>query len=808
MHISTRWLARHVDLTGLSPQEIAADLTLSTAEVEGLERFAPCLSDVTVGRVVTRVRHPDSDHLNLCTVDLGQGEPVAIVCGAPNVDAGQRVAVATVGTRLPGDVRIKKTKIRGVESNGMICSERELGLGDEHAGIWVLPADASVGRPVAEALGLEDWVIEIDNKSITHRPDLWGHRGIAREIAAIRSRALKPLDTSLPTVPPHSGFPVRVESKSCSRFLALTLEGARNGRSPDWLRHLLLAVGQRPIDLFVDVSNFVMLDLGQPNHLFDRRRLSPEGIVVRDARAGESLTTLDGVERALAPGDLLITSGGGPVGLAGIMGGERTKVEADTRELVLECATFHPAVIRRTSARLGLRTDASARYEKNLSPTLARDAAGHLVRTLQAIQPATVLSGAVSEAGEWTSPARSLRFRPARARAVLGAEIPDAEMRGILDRLELRVTPGAGEWSVAIPAERATKDLTAEHDLIEEIGRIHRYGRIAEAPLVGELTPPPRDPRRELVRRVEDRLSGGAAFHQAILYSFVSDDLLAKLGLVGEPHVAVVNPVAEGFSRIRRGVAPSLLSVATENRRHRADVRLFEIGKGYLPIGGDVGVEPREVHELGVLWSRAKPTGASGWRDDLLLALQGALEDVIEHIGLDRDHDDCRVAAIDASALPPWANSGRAKRLGKLGFLCYVDPGAQRALGLTGELASETVIAVLDVDALLAAPRAAPGYRANPRFPGTKLDVALALPSAISSADAVAAIRRAGKGLVASLELFDVYQGPNLAAGTKSLAWHVLLIDPARTLDDQDGRKFLARLEREVAALGGSLRSE
>jgi len=806
VHISYRWLARHVDLSGITPQELAADLTLSTAEVESLRRFAPVLSDVTVGHVKTRERHPDSDHLNLCTVDLGAGEPVQIVCGASNVDAGQKVAVATVGTQLTAELKIKKTKIRGVESNGMICSERELGLGDEHSGIWVLPADAQVGRPVAQALDLEDWIIEIDNKSITHRPDLWGHRGIAREIAAIRRRALKPLDVSLPSAASGAPFPVRIESHACSRFIAASIEGVSNGRSPEWLRHLLLAVGQRPIDLFVDLSNFVMLDLAQPNHLFDRRKLSPEGIVVRDARAGETLKTLDDVVRALEPSDLLITSGGAAVGLAGIMGGDNSKVAADTTSLVLEAATFHPAVIRRTSARLGLRSDASARFEKNLSPTLPLEAAGHLLRTLLSIQPGARLAAPITDVGAWKDPARSVSLRPARVRSVLGTALPDAELRDILERLGLP-TSGQGEaWNVRIPSERATKDLGAEHDLIEEVGRIHRYGQIAEQALVGELTPVARDARQVLVRRLEDRLAGGARFHQTISYSFVGDALLEQLGLSDLPHVAVVNPVAEGFSRIRRSVGPSLLACLPENRRQRAQVRLFEIGKGYQPEHAAANGEPREVHELALVWARAKPAAAA-WNEDTLLHLQGVIEDLLAHAGLAPESMQVSGASAD-SDLPAWANRGRAKVLGSLGWLAHVDPLCQRKLGLAGELAGDVVAAVLSIDAILAAPRRAIGYRPIPRFPTTKVDVALALPLALSAAEALAAIQRAGKGLVAQTSLFDVYQGPNLGAGRRSLAWHVMLQAADRTLDEQDGQKFLTRLRREIESLGGELRSE
>ena len=283
MLVSIRWLSRHIDLTGLSPEQICEDLTLSTAEVEGLEPFAPHLSDVVVGHVLERNAHPDADKLSVCRVDIGGEEALTIVCGAPNVDSGQKVAVAPVGTVLPGDFKIKKSKIRGVASQGMICSVRELELGDDHDGIWVLDESAEVGASVSQALGLEDFVIEIDNKSLTHRPDLWGHRGIAGELAAIYSRPLKPLNVELPDWGNGAAFPVQIDTPACSRYLALPIDGARAEPSPDWLRFLLLAVGQRPIDQIVDVSNFVMLDLGQPNHTFDRQKIS-SGIGVRMAR--------------------------------------------------------------------------------------------------------------------------------------------------------------------------------------------------------------------------------------------------------------------------------------------------------------------------------------------------------------------------------------------------------------------------------------------------------------------------------------------------------------------------------------------
>jgi len=835
LKLSYRWLARHVDLSGVSAQQIASDLTLSTAEVEGVERFAPQLDLVAVGYVLARERHPDAEKLSLCRVDAGEGEPLAIVCGAPNVAAGQKVAVAKIGTTLPGGLKIKKSKIRGVESCGMICSERELELSDEHQGIWGLPEDAAVGKSVAQALGLEDWVLEIDNKSITHRPDLWGHRGIATEIAAIQQRPLKPLAgtpvggkplaSGLPSAGPRAAagepFPVRIASAACSRYLAVPIElpvapagaGGRARKSPEWLRMLLLAVGQRPIDLLVDLSNFVMLDLGQPNHLFDRKRLSPEGILVRDARAGERMTTLDGVERALEPADLLICSGDEPVALAGIMGGEGSKVSADTTSLVLEVATFHPTTVRRTSARLSLRTDSSARFEKSLDPLLAPQAAGHFVRLLQELEPQARVSAPPTDVGDWKDPSRTIALRGARVRTLLGAELADEAIAGLLTRLGFGVERGPSAMAVRVPSARATKDVTIEQDLVEEVGRLYRYENIPERTIVAELAPPPRDERRRLVRRIEDRLSGSARFRQTIGYSFVEDELLSKLGLLDAPHVQVVNPVAEGSSRVRRSVAPSLLGLLAAARRQRAEVRLFEIGKGYLPerpARTPHGEQPGEVHELALAWALPPPVLGARFDAGALPRLRGVLDDLLAYLGLEAP----AWGAGAREGLPSWAHAARALCATYAGesepaiVLAALEPALARALGLSGELASAVAVASVSLDPLLAAPARASPYRSIPRFPPIKVDVALAVPVATTAGEVRAAIERAGKGLVEGAELFDLYSGESLGPGRKSLAWHVLLSSPERTLSDEDAHKFLARVEREASLLGGELRRE
>lgn len=807
MFVSYRWLQRHVDLEGITPEQLATDLTLSTAEVEGLEPFAPTLSDVVVGHVLARESHPDADKLGVCKVDIGDGEPLQIVCGAPNVKPGHRVAVATVGTRLPGDIKIKKSKIRGVPSVGMICSERELGLGDEHDGIWVLPGEPEVGQPVAGAIGIEDWVIEIDNKSLTHRPDLWGHRGIAREVAAIYGRQLKPLDTSLPEMGDGPAVPIRIEDdSSCSRYVGLAIDGAQQVKSPEWLKMLLLAVGQRPLDALVDLSNFVMLDLGQPNHTFDRGALDAAGVIVRRAAEGETLQTLDEETRQLTPEDLLICSGLTPVALAGIMGGEGSKVQAGTTQLLLEVATFDAVRVRRTSSRLGLRTDSSARFEKKLDPTLPLQAAGHFARLLKELQPDVTFPLALSDVGAWTDPATTISLDPEHVRRALGKPLGDDVITDILDRLELRTTRSGDLIQVAIPSARATKDLTIPQDLVEEVGRIYRYGNLPERQLDGVIAPPVADRRRDMVRDIQDCLAGGARMHEAITYSFQHDDLLATLGLGDLPHVEVINPAAEGLSKIRRSVLPSLIGTLASNRRHLESVSLFEVGKGYLPESANDKGEPLEVHEVALVLCTLPTPKDARFDAGPLAALQAIVVDLFRSL---------RVPAAtwgSATDLPPYAHPVKAlaARLGDqaapAAHVFELEPRTARDLGLEGDWASATAAATVNLDALLAFTPNLTTYVPIPRVPGVKVDVAIVVPDAMSAAEVQAAIEQAGKGAVHSTELFDLFRGEKLGEGKRSLAYHVLLQHETKTLTDKDTHKFLGRLERSLEAMGAELR--
>jgi len=408
--------------------------------------------------------------------------------------------------------------------------------------------------------------------------------------------------------------------------------------------------------------------------------------------------------------------------------------------------------------------------------------------------------------GEWQDPARTVLLRGERARAVLGAEISDEEIEDILTRLRFGVARDGSAMQVAVPSSRATKDITIEEDLIEEVGRVFRYGNLPEEAMTARVLPPPHDERRVFVRKIQDRLSGGGRFHEVLGYSFLDDSVIERLGLAEASYVRVVNPVVETQSRIRRDVLPSILEKITLNRRHREDVRLFEVGKGYRPEGGSDRGEPCEVHQLAIAWAGVAPEGKAPFNAPRFHQLHGALDDLFRALGLT---PPCWGDELEA---PSWAHP--ARRIGAFwgtgtepaAILADLEPGIARSFGLEGELASDVAVAQVSIDALLEAPRAGSGYQPIPRYPGVKVDVAIALGADTPSARVVTAIEKAGKGAVAEVELFDVYQGESLGAGRKSLAYHVLLQSDQKTLTDKDATKFFTRLERNLEGLGAELR--
>ncbi|HEX9793769.1 MAG TPA: phenylalanine--tRNA ligase subunit beta [Planctomycetota bacterium] len=801
MKLSLNWIAEFVDLTGETSERIAELLSLHTAEVESVDAFGEGIAGVLVGHVVECGRHPDAEKLSVTWVDYGGAEPVQVVCGAPNVARGQKIAFAPVGTTLPGGLKLKKAKLRGQVSAGMICSERELELSDEHKGILELDPAAPIGALVVDFLQLRDSVLEIDNKSLTHRPDLWGHYGFARELAAILGRELRPLLVLEAWPPGEAGVPVDLEDPDCPLYLGLRVDlGGAPAASPQSIRRRLLAVGQRPVNDVVDLTNYVLHELGQPTHAFDFDKLRGPRIVVRSAAEQEPLRTLDDVERRLDPRDLVIADAGGPVALAGIMGGAESEVGAGTGSLFLESAAFAAARVRRSSTRLGLRSEASARFEKSLDPALAETALRRFAYLLAAVRPQARICGAPASAGAARTPHIRLALEPARAAAILGLPLDRGQVVAPLRALGFGVDDDGGSaLQVEVPSWRATKDVTTEIDLVEEVGRMHGYDRIQARPFVAPVVAPWRNPVRELGRRLVDRLAFAHGGHETQGYTFLDSRWIARLGLPESAFARIDNPVQDGVDCVRRDPVPSLLEQAAGNVREHERGMLFELGKGYEP--GAVALPEERIWLAAALWRRTG--GPADGADSVFGACRVLVEDI------------ARACAFEATAASgaehsqaPWAHPARAATWSAqgrpIGFSGAVDPRLVEALD-----APRTEIGVVLLDLAVLAEiggGARSAFRSPARLPAIKVDVALALPVAVPYARVEAGLRAAGGKILESLDLFDRFQGGALGAGVRSLAFHAVLRAADRTLTDKDERKFLQRAEQLAEELGGALR--
>lgn len=804
MKISLRWLSRHVDLSGIEPKQILADLTMSTAEIEDLIRFGDGLEPLVVGHVRKREKHPDADKLSVCEVDLGKsGGVTQIVCGAPNVDAGQRVVVIKPGDVLPaaggkGALKIKVGKIRGVESHGMICSESELGLSDEADGIFVLPPDTEIGARFVDVCPVQDWVFEIDNKSINHRPDLWGHYGFARELAAIYGRELKPV--VVPGALPADGKKVDIvieDKEACPRYCGLMIDGVDSGPSPNELRWQLQAVDQRAINLPVDLTNFVMLDLGQPMHAFDARHVGDAEIRVRRAKDGETITTLDGQERKLDAQDLLICAGDKPEALAGVMGGEGTMVEEGTTSLFLESANFRHSTIRRTTMRLGLRTDASTRFEKAQDPANAETAVHYFLALLKEHCPSAEAAGPMVDPEGFSYEAQPLLLRRDRLALKLGVQLEDQQVVDILRSLSFDVEVGEQGFACKAPSFRATKDIAIEDDLIEEVGRMYRYDNIPEQPLVGTIQPPPHNEELFLVRRMVEVSCLELGCHEVYNYSFTPDAVLEAAGAKGQPYLKVQNPVAPEITRMRRHVLPSLLSVVEANLRQVADVRLVETGKGYHPESKDDHGLPHEVRELCFVYA-SRDTQES-------VHPYGALREDVQLL-LRRLGYPVELSRKWSGKDQPWVHPARAVALDRdgspVGYVAHLHPAVARDMNLP----KNTAIACVDVRALLANGRMEPSYTPVPTHPELPVDVALMVDTETQAQAVSDFLRQTGRKLIRNVELFEVYRGENLPDGKKSLNFTVTLGADDRTLSDKDESKFLDKVRKNAVQIGAELR--
>ena len=793
MKLSLRWLSDYVDLSGIAPEQIADELTMKIALIEGIERQGENIADVRIAHVVKAEPHPNADRLRLCVVDTGS-EQLEVVCGAPNVAAGQKIAYAPVGAVLPGDFKLEKRKIRGIVSNGMICSAKELELGEDHSGIMTFDDSAALGQPLIEVLGLNDVLFEIDNKTVTHRADLWGHYGFARELAVIFDRPLKALELDERLTAGADAYSIDIQdAESCPEYLGLLVDNVDGGaQSPPWIAERLLAAEMRPINLLVDLSNFVMLEMSQPTHPFDRDKLD-RGIVVRRAQEGETLRTLDEVERKLTRDDLLIADHKQALAIAGVMGGGSSEVSDSTTRLLLESAAFDAVRVRRTSSRLALRTDALARFEKFLDPTAPERAVRRYAHLLRQAQPQVEVHAAFARAGQQVVQSRTVPLRPARARTKLGMELSGQSMAATLEKIGFQVSdPQAETLQVRVPPFRAGRDIGCEDDLIEEVGRLSDYGTIAaQLPRV-TCAPPHRDPVKQLENATSLAYIHDCGHSEVLNYSFATDRQIELYHSEDETFVSLIHPVSKEASRLRRSLVPGILEVVAKNQLHQTETRFVEVGRGYVPAAAS-GEQPDEQHHLvAARWHR-KLDGEA-----LLLEARTDLDRVFHR--LRRSY----AGRAPKETVPAFAHPSRCIEILSnglvVGYLAQVHPRLAKSF----ELEADCALTWLDLNLLTKVKETVTTMKALPLFPPALRDLSVTAPRATTIADITKWIRGAGKERVTSVQLFDVYQGKGVPEGYRSLAFRLEYRAPDRTLTDAEvqeiQQRIVSQLERKKFA--------
>ena len=828
MRVPLSWLGDYVDLQ-LEPARLAERLTLLGMEVQGLERWGADWQRVVVGELLAVEKHPRADRLSLARVRVDDGEPLEIVCGATNIAPGQRVPVALPGAVLPGGRVIERTEKLGAVSNGMLCSGDELRLTGDAEGILILPPETPIGTALTDLYG--DWILDVDVKP--NRGDALCLLGLAREVSAATGAPVRLPDATLEETgrPTADRLTVEVEDRHlCSRFVGRWVSDVRVGPSPDAVQARLLAAGMRPVSNVVDATNYVMLELGKPTHAFDAVVVAPDGdgrarIVVRLARDGERLETLDHVERELGPDTLLITDPSGPLAIAGVMGGAASEVSATTAEVIIESAVFDPVSIRRTAFRYALRSEASLRFEKGQEARLARIGADRVARLVATWTGGAVAPGRVDSAPAEPEP-RRVAFRPGRVRRLLGAELDPGEQRALLARVgietqaagpgttipvagapqPLAVPAGGAETLVAVvPSWR--RDLAIEADVAEEIARVAGYNAL---PTKTPDTPmPPYRPNPLEVRDAIRTTLAGAGLTEVITPALVGVrhaalpwPAAAADGVPGEERtdgrpIRVRNPLSEHRSTLRTGLVASLLDVLAGNERHgRRDVAVFEVGKGY----------------------GAGPDGAPGewWRLGFLLTGEAAPA-AWNRPGRSYDLDDARglvelIARIVGLAAPSWTphRDGLPLHPGRAGRAdARQATGSPGLAGLVGELHPDVVAGWdLRAERILVAELAVLGLSGGarpvvhavplPRHPVIERDLAVIVAEEVPVGPMAATIRAAAGGHLADVRLFDVYRGVPLAGHEKSLAWRLVFESP-------DGPLAEAEIEAAMAAVATAL---
>ena len=795
MNVSIKWLKEYVDFD-LSPEALSERLLMLGMEIESIKQLGEGLDRVVVGRINTVDKHPQADKLVLCNVDVGSGADAQVVCGAPNAREGLVAPVALVGAQLPNGLTIKRAKIRGEESQGMLCSEQELAISDEASGLMELPDETQIGAPIVEALGLDDVVLELE---ITpNRPDCLSMIGVAREISVITENSLR-----LPAVNVQQGLTdinnltsVTIEAPDlCPRYAARVIRGVKIAPSPTWLQRRLEAIGVGTINNIVDITNYVLMEYGHPLHAFDYHQLTENRIVVRRAKPGETLKTIDAEERELTPDMLVIADAENPVALAGVMGGFDSEITDQTVDVLLESAYFHPPSIRKTSKVLGMHTEASHRFERGADPEGVIPALNRTTQLIAEIAGGEICAGIV-DVYPSKREALNIKLRPERANFVLGTEIAPDDMCDILTRLGFTVSD---TFEVTAPTFRP--DVGQEIDLVEEIARVYGFDNIPTTLPRGDIPIPKVVPKEDLRERVKMYLLQ-CGMMEAMNYAFYHPDVFDRIRLEStdplRQAVQIANPLSEDQSIMRTTLLPSLLANAQRNRNHQInDVQFFECSKVFIPNGTDeYPNEPERV--AGII---AGNLGAGIYGDPLRPAdffdIKGVVEGMLGRCGV----SNYTITHTDHPAFHP----GRRAEIHVEDKALCVFGEAHPEVMENYDLPHEAYLFELDFERLVDVVEPMKQFEPIPIYPSVNRDLAIVLDADTPASRPTEVIRSAGGELVSGLHLFDVYTGEQVPEGKKSLAFAIEYRSTTETLTDEIVDRIhggiLEQLERELGAI-------
>lgn len=797
MHISLNWLKDYVNIPkDLSPDTLAKLLTLKTAEIESVLTEGQGLDGVVVGEIIEITKHPNADKLSVAKVDIGRTKPIQLCFGQMvKMEIGFRIPVAVAPTKLPTGAEILKKDLRGVISEGMLCLDQEMGLKKEGISIQFFPKSVKPGTPLTALLGLEDTILEFDNKSLTHRPDLWGHYGIAREIAAITDQKLKPYKTDQKFPATKSRLKIIVDDTVlCPRFAACLISNVKIGPSPDWLIKRLKSAGMRSVNNIVDVTNYVMMDLGQPMHAYDRDIVKTDTLKVELARKNQTIETIDHKRRTLHEQDMLVTDGKGTfLDLAGIMGGAHSEINDNTTNIILEAANWNPSLLRQTSVRQSLRSDASQRFEKAQDPENCPIAIKKAAELILKMCPQAKLEGNLVDIHSPKKPLPKITLRIQRAQSKIGIKITKPEATKILKSLEFKVTAGPKDTlKIEVPSFRATKDISIEDDLIEELARMYGYDEIPA--LLPHLPTrlPIENEERFTEHEIRKFLAYGLGLDEISTYSFYSKQDFANAGLKEEGHILIENFLSEDQTHMRFSLAPNLLKKLALNSKYQENFQVFEIGRTYKDLKDFFPLEEKWITGAFVRTNKkSKP----------FYEAKEAAEQTLKHLQIPY------YKLVKSCALP-YANPAKSATIisaegETLGSILALHPQIAKNFGLEK---LDIALFELNFSLLSKFPKQPRKFTELPKFPPIKIDVSVLVDKTKPIAEIADTIQKSDQHLITSVELFDLYEGENLGKGKKSVAFKVTLQSQDKTLTDTEMSQTQKKIFENLQKLGGQIR--